>query len=124
MIRNSKNLRDAFKIVHFFKENGQDRLKAIIDVKREIRAYLGEESDNDIYCKVIKSDYDYYVELLTLGDDDGVTETEAEDYFRETYFIPVYHSQYDCTGKPFTCWYKIFKRRGLWMAYHCVGINV
>ena len=124
MIRNAKNLRDAFKIVHFFKENGQDCLKAIIDVKREIRAYLGEESDSSLYRRIIKGDSDYYVELITLGEDTGETETEAEDYFRETEFTPTPCSVYDCTGRPFTCWYKIFKRRGLWMAYHCVGFDV
>lgn len=124
MIRNSKNLRDAFKIVHFFKENGQGTLPTIIDVKREIRAYLGEEADSRLYRRIIKEESDYYVELITLGEDDGETEAEAEAYFRETEFIPVTYSAYDCTGRPFTCWYKIFKRRGLWMAYHCVGFDV
>lgn len=124
MIRNGKDLRRAYQIVRFFKNNDQDTLPTVINVKREIRAYLGEEADSSLYRRIIKEDFDYYVELLTLGDDAGETETEAINYFRETHFIPVYHSQYDCTGRPFTCWYKIFKRRGLWMVYHCVGIDV
>lgn len=125
MIRNGKDLRRAYQIVRFFKNNDQDTLPTVINIKREIRAYLGEEADSSLYLRIIKEDFDYYVELLTLGDDDGeTTETDAEAYFRETEFIPMTYSAYDCTGRPFTCWYKVFKRRGLWMAYHCVGIDV
>ena len=116
-----KDIKIGYEYINLANARHKD-VKSMRDFKRALRGYLRETDDYD--RRIIKGESDYYVELITLGDDDGVTETEAEDYFRETYFIPVYHSQYDCTGKPFTCWYKIFKRRGLWMAYHCVGIDV
>jgi len=96
-------------------------VESMRDFKRALRGYICRD---DPSRRIIKGGSDYYIELLTLGKDDGETETEAEDYFRETEFIPTPHSAYDCTGKPFTRWYKVFKRRGLWMAYHCVGFDV
>ena len=122
-ITTADDLRASYELVRMFGNKYRDH-HYVITLKKEIREYLGEEADSRLYRRIIKSDSDYCVELLTLGEDTGETETEAEDYFRETEFIPTPHSVYDCTGKPFTCWYKVFKRRGLWMAYHCVGFDV
>ena len=53
---------------------------------------------------------------------DGIT--DLPDTFEEFIEISVIPSMYDCTGQAFTNWYKIFKRRGQFWAYHSVVFDV
>ena len=119
-IRGREDLKVAYYIINACNGKGKDD-PHLRDIKRAVREYL---DDADKTRKVIKADYDYCVELVILGDDTGETLKEVDDYFRETEYLPMVYSAYDCTGRMFTEWYKIFKRRGCWMAYHCVGRDV
>lgn len=44
--------------------------------------------------------------------------------FTENRYIHGVNSQYDCTGCLFTEWFKVFRRRGRWYAYHCIGMDI
>ena len=52
----------------------------------------------------------------------NLTTEDVARIFEERYELrPSYG--YGCTGQPITCWYKLVKRRGLWYAYHCIGVD-
>ncbi len=52
---------------------------------------------------------------------DGVNDGLTVWHFR---YIHGVNSQYDCTGCLFTEWFKVFRRRGRWYAYHCIGMDI
>lgn len=122
-IRDKSDVEVGYYIINARKGRHRDD-PHLRDFKRALREYLRDDNDMDNIHKIIKSDYDECIELVILGTDTGETETEAEAYFLETEYIPMVYSAYDCTGRMFTEWYKIFKRRGCWMAYHCVGRDI
>lgn len=85
----------------------------------------------------------YYAHSVTRtavsADDDGTSVCEklelpvhifshdaALSYFMTYFFHPHYNSMYDCTGRPFTNWYKLFQRETdlRWCAYHSWSIDV
>lgn len=49
---------------------------------------------------------------------------DVEAWFTENRYIHGVNSQYDCTGCLFTEWFKVFRRRGRWYAYHCIGMDI
>ena len=49
---------------------------------------------------------------------------DAEEYFEERETICAVPSIFDCTGQAFTSWFKVFKRRDRFMAYHSIGFDV
>lgn len=55
---------------------------------------------------------------------DRVHKEIADDWFRATRYLEYFPTPYDCSGQKFTSWYKLFRRRGHWFAYHCVSIDV
>lgn len=91
-----------------------------IEIKRRIREYTNRTSD-----RTIVRDYgiDGFVSLIELPEY-LKSEEDATEYFEETEYIPSRCSLYDCTGRAFTQWYKIIKRRGRFLAYHSVGIDI
>lgn len=137
-IKNKQELRNAYEYIRFLNsckkgcygdniaENeslGVWIEEEIQNTKRDIRkCNKSHEADSD-GRRVIKSDYDGFVELveLPLGID---SYDAADEYFKEYKYVHMTPSQYDCTGQLFTSWYKLFNRRGIWMAYHSIGIDV
>ena len=107
-----KDIKTGYEYINLANARHRD-VPSMRDFKRALREYLREIDDP--YRRIIKSDCDECIELVVLGTDTGETEAEADAYFRETEFIPMHY-----TGKLFTDWYKIFKRSGMWMAYHCI----
>ena len=101
----------------------------IVDHKRALRAYAHRDGLVDVgmgfMCerRIVKSDYDGYIELVSIP---WVFESEgqADDFFRDFLERHARPSIYDCTGQAFTHWYKLFKRRGQFWAYHSVGYDV
>lgn len=95
----------------------------MVEVKHEIRAYTHRpEADARI---VQERGCDGYIELVQLPDSlDRVHKEIADDWFRATRYLECFPTPYDCSGQKFTSWYKLFRRRGHWFAYHCVSIDV
>lgn len=102
--------RDPF---NFTLEEERDKLKR--KIRRFQRRPLSDRKRFD-------GSIDGYTELLKLGN--FRSQKDADDYFRMHEFIECSYSPYDCTGRPFTCWYKIFTRHGNYWAYHRVGYDV
>lgn len=90
--------------------------------KRYLRAFYNRPID-DTY-RIIKGDYDGFVSLEQLPIDPEWSLVQARDWFKNNRYIPVFNSPYDCTGKPFTNDFKLFKRHGQWYVYHNVGFDV
>ena len=101
----------------------------VIELKERLRQYAQRDTSGFwldgfwLHRRFVSdSGMDGYVELITLPD--IVQDAEAADeFFRAKLEIAPYYSAYDCTGRPFTNWYKIFCRNGQWMAYHSVGFD-
>ena len=99
-----------------------DRARDFIKTcKRALRQFAHREVGYE--RKVIKGDYDGYIELVRLPDDLNSVE-QATEFFQDFFSYPPICSPYDCTGKPFTQWFKVFTRNNGFYAYHSVGIDV
>lgn len=115
VINNLQDLRNAYVELMMFGDCG----KIGKNLKKSIRDYNKRTSDRH----VIKQDFDYSVWVIDLPEE--ITSKEAaEDYFKEHEYIERYYTYYDCTGRPFTSWYRVFERNGRWIAYHSIGIDV
>lgn len=122
IIRNDEDLRRAYMLLSTFKEGGKEGHPKVGELKKRIRSYLHLP-----HCsRVIRDDgIDGYVELMQLPEFlDSETKEEAAEWFEKECYIEPTRSAHDCTGKPFTNWYKVFRRRGHWFAYHSVGFDV
>lgn len=125
-IRNSNDLKVAYEILsickEFCSEHGKTESieKKITEQKREIREFHKKSSDR----RIVK-DYgiDGYVELVELPEF-LQSEQDAEEYFEERETRHAFPSMFDCTGQAFTSWFKVFKRRNRFFAYHSIGFDV
>ena len=126
IVRNTHDVKLAFEFLNLIKELSENfpakdflNDSATIETKKSLRQFLKRIPSE----RIIKGDVDGYVSLIELPEriKDKVT---ATDYFEDQERLVYVPSPYDCTGQKFTCWYKLFERRGRWMAYHCVGLDV
>jgi hypothetical protein len=88
--------------------------------------FTGDATDNSQYGLRLENNYDKnantYTSILWAN---GITEEEAEVMFREEEFIPKTYSAYDCTGKAFTAWHKLYQKpNGEWWCYHRVAFDI
>lgn len=121
-IANKSDCFIAYELLKIYKEQGRENSDKAQELKRRIRAFNHREPVRNI---VKDNGMDGCVELVQFPDFmDDLPEAEAEIFFRENYEIEPVYSVYDCTGRPFTAWYKIFKRRGHWHAYHAIAYDV
>ncbi len=118
--------RDEYKRLHFYeeieKEIGYNEAieDEIVSLKKEIREWQGRKPE----AVIVRDDgIDGYVEKRRLPEWIRSRE-EGEDYFKDMYFIPVYRTCYDCTGRPFTSWYSVKEMNDGFYAYHCVRYDV
>ena len=141
-IKNKKDLKQAYSWMRFiektFAENGvgkgisENYLK---ELKRDIRSYAKKNRnlyDNGYFKFESRYAYSYgdsdtgYVELiqfpLFFGSINSIE--EADEFFREWFYVEPYYTYYDCTGRPFTSWYHVFERDGRYYAYHRVAYDV
>lgn len=126
-INNDSKLRAAYIFVLAMDvslKEGKGALDALmVEVKREIRAYAHRPAaDTRI---VEERGCDGYIELVQLPDElDKAHKEIAADWFRANRYLEFYPTPYDCSGQKFTNWFKLFRRRGHWFAYHSVSIDV
>ena len=124
-IRNKHDLRLAYELLNLLSGRPSFDPRSI---KAGIRAYL--KSDDGRFPNfgrerriVCDDGIDGYLELVELPE--AVTdEADARDYFGACIEIRPLLCAYDCTGQAFTSWYKLFKRRGHYFAYHQVCFDV
>ena len=134
-VRNDKDFREGYGLLHLFTrfdgqfDNPGKARETVDDLKRELRAYAHRATAVDVgmgfMCerRIVKDEgIDGYIELVsipevidTLDGEDG-----ADEFFKTFLEIHARPSMYDCTGQAFTSWYKLFKRRGQFWAYHSV----
>ena len=128
-ITDNERLRDAYALLMFMQRDisASAEKKAAVKnlaatVKMEIRAYNNRPVSN---VRIISADYDGRLELVQLPDKlDEAHEMDATNWFRGNCYLEAYNSPYDCTGKEFTNWFYLFRRRGHWFAYHSVSRDV
>lgn len=138
-VRNDKDFREGYGLLHLFTrfdgqfDNPEKARESMDSLKRELRAYAHRDTAVDVgmgfMCerRIVKDEgIDGYIELVsipevidTLDGEDG-----ADEFFKTFLEIHARPSMYDCTGQAFTSWYKLFKRRGQFWAYHSVGFDV
>lgn len=125
-IRNNRDLRVAYEILDILAnkdmvaKNSEKVRNHEIRIKRAIREYLACAPDP---AQVVRSDYDSLLVVFPLPEH-LENELDAQNYFLDNYFREAYPSAYDCTGQIFTSWYKIFRRRGQFWAYHATSMDV
>lgn len=121
-IKNDAGLRMAYEMLGILKGLEWRKEGLEISIKRAIREYR-QKSYNRGYRRIVKDEgMDGYIELVMLPAFD--TMEGADDFFRDRYYLEAPNSAYDCTGLFFTSWYKLFRRRGNWWAYHRVAVDV
>lgn len=95
---------------------------SLIKWKRRIRTKIKKNTEEQNERKVVKNWGDGCVFLIRLGEFNFLG--DADDYFMWNEYHEYIPSQYDCTGQLFTNWYHIFKRHGVYYAYHSVSLDV
>lgn len=118
-ITNDDELRTAYGLSHIMH---LEKSQKYADLRREMRLYNRSKQTKHI----VKINYDgNYIEFVSLGLPVGVYDEDfAKEFFEHEHFIEMFPSAYDCTGQAFTAWSKVFARRGMWYAYHCVCCDV
>ena len=116
-----RDLRTAYFLLKIVVEGSENVSTALmISLKCSIRAYTNRPTGG---VWIVKDDgIDGYTELREMPRFDSME--EADDWFKRCYYMEAAPSAYDCTGQHFTVWYKLFRRRGRWWAYHRVGVDV
>lgn len=122
-VRNYEDVKVAHDIIAFYKMMAADHPEIeqkIRELKRDIRKFYKRPAVEGLIVK----DYgiDGGIMLIPLPED--LTANNVDDYFMSRCYIHPTHSFHDCTGRPFTNWYKIIKRHGRYYAYHCVLFDV
>lgn len=123
VIQSNRDLRLGYELLGILARGGKIANPKVAEVKRSIRAFTNRPEPK---AKIVRDDgIDGYVSLQQLPEfTDGYTAEEVNEYFREAEEIEPTYSAYDCTGRPFTVWFKVFRRSGHWFAYHSVGFDV
>lgn len=129
-ITDNERLRDAYALLMFMQSDvpASSEKKAAVKnlaatVKMEIRGFNRRPaSDSHI---IEERGSNGYIELVQLPEElDKAHKEIAADWFRANRYLEFYPTPYDCSGQKFTNWFKLFRRRGHWFAYHSVSIDV
>jgi len=135
-IRSRKDYRAGYELLSICTEaiktgniSNPDATTQIDRLKRELRRWGNKSSETDVGMgfmverRAIK-DYgiDGYIELVSIPKVFDIVE-EANEFFKDFLEIKRPNTIYDCTGASFTGWYKLFKRRGQFWAYHRVVVD-
>lgn len=120
-VQTERDLRQAYEFQRMIRQDGEHHSDALtISLKRAIREYTNRSID---WVRIVKDDgMDGYIELRKMPRFDSLE--EADEWFKNCYYLEAQPSAYDCTGQRFTVWYKLFQRHGRWWAYHRVGVDV
>lgn len=138
-VRNDKDFREGYGLLHLLTrfdgqfDNPEKARENMDSLKRELRAYANRDTAVDVglgfMCerRIVKDEgIDGYIELVSIPEVIDTLEGEdgADEFFKTFLEIHARPSMYDCTGQAFTSWYKLFKRRGQFWAYHSVCFDV
>lgn len=129
IINNRSELKAVYETLLFLNECAQRQVKnrralnkRIKETKLRIRDYHNRLKENTFH--IIHDDgIDGYISL-EQAPNFLKTKEEVEEWFEETNVLVARPSLYDCTGQPFTSWYKVVERREKFFVYHCVGFDV
>lgn len=119
-VRNNGDMCDVVFFLKLAKENdlesaSTETREKIIEIKRTLRKYLHRpRSESRVVCD---NGIDGCI-ILTPLPETIMTAEDADSYFMENEYMERSYSAYDCTGRIFTCWYKIFQRNGRFWVYH------
>lgn len=133
-IENDSQFRLGYEMLATITKNDMNNTamicNAIPALKRELRRYSHRDMASQyvmgwpIYHNIIKEyGIDGYVELVAIPKE-FKEKADAEEFFRDFIYVESRPSMYDCTGKPFTSWYKLFKRHEQFYAYHRISYDV
>lgn len=122
--------RALFYTIHmletYFNQNNASN-PAIIRLKKQLRKQMKDDALMEFkHGKCVKQYDDGNIIILMpmLEASFNLSKDEVERLFEDKYEIPIPNSPYDCTGQPFTSWFKVIKRRGLWWVYHAIAYDV
>lgn len=126
LIKTERELRINYEHLKMYEALYQERptehiADAVKDIKKAIRKYRDRSETAVVVVKDFGIDGTILLQELPEWVNDEKT---AEEMFMKLYYIPCPNGPYDCTGRLFTGWYKIFKRRGRWMVYHRICVDV
>ena len=130
-----RELEAAYQLLHYYenqlKSNHNPEFnsiyeKMILKYKKDIRTYYNRLSASDnTYLVYANETGDGYVEKVKLPILGNYTKKEVEELFEENYFIQCPNSPWDCTGRPFTSYFLVYKNSyGEWWAYHSISLDV
>lgn len=121
-IKNSQELRSAYKLLQIYRSFGAAGCPKAAELKREIRSFHHLPHSSRI---INDRGIDGYVELTLLPSCfDTWEEQDVGEWFERSCALRAIPSQFDCTGQAFTNWFKLVRRRGHWFAYHSVSFDV
>ena len=105
-------MRTDYAFIHAMEKWGKELGKtkaeidnALVETKQRVR-HANKFSQMDERTKKVFIPDELGESYSALLDYSGWNKEDAEDHFMANYYIPRFYSQYDCTGKPFTCYYK------------------
>lgn len=129
MIRNNNDLRIKYEALRMFielaeemgKQNDAKLQDAIKEYKKEIRGYLNRRNKQSLFRGTLVKDYgcDGLIEKIVVPFDIA----DAEIWFENEIYMPPINSAYDCTGRAFSGWHRIYKQGGRTVIYHRVCID-
>lgn len=119
-IKNTRDLRFWYEYLRMQDDLPLINEDLVKEVKQKIRAYTNAPVDETRY---FDADYDGATLLLPLPESLKSAEA-ATEYFMDTLYIDFVPGPYDCTGRLFTSWFKVFKRGDRFWVYHRIGRDV
>lgn len=123
---NYNNYRTRYELINMLEQKNEMSKYVFSKMKHDLRKDLDREAACDwARGKCIKQ-YDDGTVIMLVPIVEAYFFTEKEKViriFEDLYEIKLPNSPYDCTGQAFTSWYKVFKRRGIWYAYHCISYD-
>lgn len=137
-VNSTETARKAYTAIAMFDEmmkehptDGHAVADLVLEIKRDLREWTHRvPGDTDVGFGFIVNtrpvkDYgiDGYIALVSIPTE-FTTEKDADEFFRDFLYMECRPSMYDCTGQAFTSWYKLFKRRGQFYAYHSIAFDV
>ena len=124
-IHNNDELRTTYSWLRMYQSAGvaNDRLYSgfVKLLKRNIRQYVSKPTSDRRIIKDYGIDGAIFLYPLPV---EIRTAEKADAYFRQEEYMGRPRSAFDCTGRPFTSWYKIIERRGRYWVYHGVALDV
>lgn len=124
-VRNYDDVKWKLTVIHMAEGHPTEYNKKVVKAcKKEVRKFYKRVCAPKNHW-TIKDEGDASTELIKLPDScSNFTYGQIYQYFDDYFSIPAPNSPYDCTGRPFTVWFKPVFRRGSWYVYHRINFDV